>query len=162
MVTGRPGAIETERLLLRLAEHEDIGTLARVAEARTTDRISATIESQPAVWEQHGYGLWVIVPRMEMRLVGWCGLKPGSTPHKPEIMFGLEAESRRQGFATEAVRAVIAFALARPDVESVWGATATGNLASAAVMKRAGMVLETAGALDGVPSFIFRVARGAS
>jgi len=86
-------------------------------------------------------------------------LKPGSTPDKPEIMFGLEAESRRQGFATEAVKAVIAFALTKPDVQSVWGATASGNLASAAVMKRAGMVLETAGVLDGIPSYIFRVAR---
>lgn len=159
MVTDRPGVIETERLLLRLAEREDVGSLARAAETRTTDRISATIERQPAVWARHGYGLWVIVPRMEMRLVGWCGLKPGSTPDKPEITYGLEPESRRQGFATEAVKAVIAFALVNPDIQSVWGATATGNLASAAVMKRAGMALETAGVLDGVPSFIFRVAR---
>ncbi len=72
-------------------------------------------------------------------------------------MFGLEVSSRGQGLATEAARSVVTYALALPGVMSVWGATAVGNVASAAVMRRIGMSLESEGPLDGVQSFIFRV-----
>lgn len=74
----------------------------------------------------------------------------------------LEPASRHRGYATEAARAVIAFALAVPGVSSVWGATAITNLASAAVMRRAGMRFEQEGPLDGVPSFIFRIRKVAA
>jgi RimJ/RimL family protein N-acetyltransferase len=71
-------------------------------------------------------------------------------------MFGLEAASRGQGFATEAAQSVVTYALALPGVSSVWGAAAVGNAASAAVMRRIGMSLESEGALDGVQSLVFR------
>ncbi len=72
-------------------------------------------------------------------------------------MFGLEVPSRGHGLATEAARSVVTYALALPGVTSVWGATVAGNAASAAVMRRIGMSLESEGSLDGVQSLIFRV-----
>ena len=151
------GRIDTERLLLRLAEEGDIAAIARAAETASTTRISASVANQSRWWQQHGYGLWVLLPRGGDRVLGWCGLKPGTDPAHPEIMFGLGVESRGQGLATEAVRSVVSYALALPGVSSVWGATVPGNTASAAVMRRVGMSLESEGPLDGVQSLVFRV-----
>ena len=150
------GRIDTQRLLLRLADEGDVPAIARAAETTLTARISASIENQTRWWQEYGYGLWVLLPRGSERVIGWCGLKPGADPAHPEIMFGLEAASRGQGFATEAARSVVAYALALPGVSSVWGATVPGNAASAAVMKRIGMSLESEGPLDGVSSLVFR------
>ena len=151
------GHIDTGRLLLRLADEGDISALSRAAETTSTTRISASISNQPRWWQEYGYGLWVLLPRSSEHLIGWCGLKPGADCRHPEIMFGLEVSSRGQGLATEAARSVVTYALALPGVMSVWGATAVGNLASAAVMRRIGMSLESENLLDGVQSFIFRV-----
>jgi RimJ/RimL family protein N-acetyltransferase len=148
--------IDTERLLLRLAGESDVAAIAHAAESTSTARIFGSIANQTHWWQEHGYGLWVLLPRGSERVIGWCGLKPGADPTHPEITFGLELASRGQGFATEAVRAVVAYALALPGVSSVWGATATGNAASAAVMKRVGMAFESEGPLDGVQSLVFR------
>jgi len=150
------GRIDTQRLLLRLADEGDVPAIARAAETTLTARISASIENQTRWWQEYGYGLWVLLPRGSERVIGWCGLKPGADPAHPEIMFGLEAASRGQGFATEAARSVVAYALALPGVSSVWGATVPGNAASAAVMKRIGMSLESEAPLDGVSSLVFR------
>lgn len=133
--------------------------IARAAEAKSTARISASIASQTRWWNEHGYGLWVLLLRGSEHIVGWCGLKPGTDPTQPELMFGLEPASRGQGLATEAARAVVAYALTLPKVMSVWGATAKGNAPSAAVMMHAGMALESEGPLDCIWSLVFRITR---
>ena len=150
------GQIDTERLLLRLGREADVAAIAHAAGTTSTVRIAASIANQTRWWQEHGYGLWVLMSRGTERVIGWCGLKPGSDPTNPEVMFGLEPSSRGQGLATEAARAVVAYALALPGVSSVWGATSTGNVAAAAVMRRVGMAFESEGLLDGVQSVIFR------
>jgi ribosomal-protein-alanine N-acetyltransferase len=150
------GLLETERLLLRLAVEGDVAGIARAAETTSTTRILASVANQRRWWQEHGYGLWVLLPRGSEFIIGWCGLKPGIDPAHPEIMFGLAPMSRRQGLATEAARAVVAYALSLPGVSSVWGATAKHNGASAAVMTRVGMAFESEGPLDGVQSLIYR------
>jgi RimJ/RimL family protein N-acetyltransferase len=150
------GQIDTERLLIRLGGESDVAAIAHAAGTTSTARITASIANQTRWWQEHSYGLWVLTPRGNERVIGWCGLKPGADPTHPEIMFGLEPSSRGQGLATEAARAVVAYALALPGVSSVWGATATGNAAAAAVMRRVGMAFESEGPLDGVQSLVFR------
>lgn len=154
------GLLETERLLLRLAEEGDVAAIALAAETSSTSRISLSVANQKGCWQECGYGLWVLMPRESELVVGWCGLKPGANPAHPEIMFGLAPAARGKGLATEAVRAVVAYALSLPGVSSVWGATAKGSAASAAVMKRVGMAFESEGPLDGVQSLIYRVKPG--
>ena len=153
------GRINTERLLLRLAGEGDLAAIELAAETTSTARVSASIANQTRWWQEHGYGLWVLLPRGSERIIGWCGLKPGADATQPELMFGLEPASRGQGLATEAARAVVAYALTLPGVSSVWGATAKANAASAAVMTRVGMAFESEGPLDGVHSLVFRARR---
>jgi ribosomal-protein-alanine N-acetyltransferase len=150
------GLLGTERLVLRLAVEADVSALARVAQTTSTTRIAASIANRARLWQDHGYGLWVVSLCGSDQVAGWCGLKPGEDPANPEIMFGLDPAFRGQGLATEAARAVVAYALALPRVLSVWGATSVDNAASASVMRRIGMAFESEGPLDGVQSLIFR------
>jgi RimJ/RimL family protein N-acetyltransferase len=57
------------------------------------------------------------------------------------IGFGIVPIARRRGFAVEALRAALAWALARPEVRSVHADTDLVNLASQRVLQYAGMHL---------------------
>jgi RimJ/RimL family protein N-acetyltransferase len=55
------------------------------------------------------------------------------------VGYGLAPGARGHGYATEALRAVVAWALARPEVVAVEADTTHANLPSQRVMERAGM-----------------------
>jgi RimJ/RimL family protein N-acetyltransferase len=55
-----------------------------------------------------------------------------------EIGYGLVASRRGRGYATEAVRALTAFAVGRPDVTEVVATVDPGNLASIRVLEKVG------------------------
>jgi len=57
------------------------------------------------------------------------------------VGYGLAPGARGQGYATEALRVVVAWALARPEVVAVEADTTHANLPSQRVMERAGMRL---------------------
>lgn len=154
--------IRTDRLFLRPAVSDDIESIILAAGARKSERIPAFVSNQSQWWSTLGYGLWVLLNPGDSTLIGWCGLRPGDTPLQPEVLYGLAQAAQGKGYATEALRAVITFAFSVPGVSSVWAATAIGNSASIAVMKRAGMSLERQGELDGVESVIYRANRHGS
>jgi [ribosomal protein S5]-alanine N-acetyltransferase len=147
---------------MRPAKTDDVAGITVVANDASLDRIASFVARQTHWWAAHGYGLWVLQLRSNMALVGWCGLRPGDDASSPEVLYGLAESSRGAGLATEALKAVINFALEIPNVSSIWAATAIGNVASAAVMRRGGMTFEKRALLDGVDSYIYRYSRGDS
>jgi [ribosomal protein S5]-alanine N-acetyltransferase len=151
------GILRTDRLLLRPAAATDASRLIAINEPTATDRVSKLIENQVSWWKEYSYGLWLIILPTTEALAGWCGLRPGNSPIEPELLFGLAAGERKRGIATEAVRAVLAYALALPNIQSVWAATGENNFASTAVMKRAGMSFEVQKELDGASMVLYRV-----
>jgi len=58
-----------------------------------------------------------------------------------EVGYGVEQESQRMGFATEATRAAVEWALAHDDVRVVRACTPSWHLASRRVLERVGMTL---------------------
>ena len=150
------GILRTDRLLLQPATIVDAPCLIAINEPTTPERITQFVENQLSWWQEYSYGLWLIVLPTTKTLAGWCGLRPSDSPNEPELLFGLAASERKCGFATEAVRAVLAYAFSLPMIQSVWAATSANNLASAAVMERAGMSYETQMELDGVLSVLYR------
>ena len=117
------GILRTDRLLLKPAAAADALRLIAINEPTTTEHITQFVENQLTWWNEYSYGLWLIVPPATGTLAGWCGLRPGSSPNEPELLFGLAAGERKRGIATEAVRAVLAYAFALPTIQSVWAAT---------------------------------------
>lgn len=57
-----------------------------------------------------------------------------------EVAYGVEEESQRKGFATEATRASVEWALAEPSVRFVRAATPPWHIASQKVLERCGLL----------------------
>jgi RimJ/RimL family protein N-acetyltransferase len=95
----------------------------------------AQAEDDSLPW--HTYWLIVDIARqVGVGLVGFKGV-PDDTG-QAEIGYGIEPAHRRQGYATEAVRALVAWAFSSPHCRAVTARTQITNEASAAVLRKAG------------------------
>ncbi len=142
--------IETARLRLRQPTEGDLDALARlwgdpVVQADlgpVKDRAKSvtTLERHLGYWKR-GYGFWIV--ERDGRTIGLAGLKPGApnTPIEGEIEAGwmLAADQWKQGLASEAMTAALAWGwetLAPPRIVAI---TAEQNIASRRLMTRLGM-----------------------
>ncbi|QUQ70057.1 GNAT family N-acetyltransferase [Kutzneria sp. CA-103260] len=101
------------------------------------DRVIAGLLDQNRAWlGEHGHRL--IIERDGGRVVGAIGLF--WPPHEGilEIGYGVVASRRGRGYATEAARALAAFALAAPGVDTVFADVELSNPASMRVLEKAG------------------------
>ncbi|MEK9521728.1 GNAT family N-acetyltransferase [Streptomyces venezuelae] len=84
------------------------------------------------------YGHRLIVERAGGSVVGSIGLFWPPAEGVVEIGYGVVASRRGEGYATEATRALAAFALAAPDVHTVAATVELANPASVRVLEKAG------------------------
>ncbi|WP_122619617.1 GNAT family N-acetyltransferase [Streptomyces sp. Tu 4128] len=85
------------------------------------------------------WGVFALVRREDGLAVGGMGFHgPPDEDGRVEIGYDLAEAARGHGYATEALRALSAWALAREEVASVFATTEPANLASQAVITRAG------------------------
>ncbi|MFB7656455.1 MULTISPECIES: GNAT family N-acetyltransferase [unclassified Streptomyces] len=85
------------------------------------------------------WGVFVLVRAEDGRAVGGMGFHgPPDEDGRVEIGYDLAEAARGHGYATEALRALSAWALARDEVTSVFATTEPANVASQAVITRAG------------------------
>ncbi|HEX2157791.1 MAG TPA: GNAT family N-acetyltransferase, partial [Actinomycetes bacterium] len=88
------------------------------------------------------YGVYQLVRSGDDMVVGDIGFHgPPNPGGSVTVGYGLAPGARGQGYATEALRAVVAWALAQPEVAAVEADTTHANLPSQRVMERAGMRL---------------------
>jgi RimJ/RimL family protein N-acetyltransferase len=109
------------------------GTMvAAEAFLRTVD---AGIDSGP-------YGMYQLVRQEDSMVVGDIGFHaPPDSAGTVAVGYGLATRARGRGYATEALQALIDWALAQPEVRRVEADTAHGNVRSQRVLERAGMRL---------------------
>jgi RimJ/RimL family protein N-acetyltransferase len=126
LLEGKP---ETERPWM--AGYPIEGTLvAAEAFLRTVD---AGIDPGP-------YGMYQLVRSGDSVVVGDIGFHaPPDSAGTVTVGYGLATAARGQGYATEALKAIIDWALRQPTVRGVEADTAHGNVPSQRVMERAGM-----------------------
>ncbi|WP_407570260.1 GNAT family N-acetyltransferase [Deinococcus altitudinis] len=87
-------------------------------------------------------GHFMLIRRQGLVATGMMGDKGGPDPHGDlEIGYGLNPDAWNQGYASEALRALLPHWYARPGVRRVTAQTATSNLASARVLKKCGFTL---------------------
>lgn len=110
-------------------------------EALSAAEVSQTIEESVSDFAAGGYGIWLIREHGQAGpdLVGTVGLRPLDDTGL-EIFYSLAPGSWRRGYATEAARAVVGHALGTLGLAEVLAEVDEGNTASAAVVKRLGMV----------------------
>jgi RimJ/RimL family protein N-acetyltransferase len=87
-------------------------------------------------------------------------LRPLPEPSEPELSYGVRAEDRRLGLATEVASAALVHAFALPHLNSVWAATTPAHATSIRVMEKLGMICRRRTLLDGIDSVIYGIDRG--
>ena len=108
--------------------------------------VAETVEESIGDFAAHGYGIWLIElgsgtgsgPSPGPGLVGTAGLRPLEESGL-EIFYSLAPGAWGHGYATEAARAVVEYALGPLGLPEVLAEVDEGNAASVAVVKRLGM-----------------------
>nr|WP_107439832.1 GNAT family N-acetyltransferase [Streptomyces sp. NRRL F-5065] len=105
----------------------------------TRDAAGALLKAYEAGTHRPEWGMFVLVRAEDDRAVGGIGFHgPPDGEGRVEVGYDLSAAARSRGHATEALRALSAWALGRDEVTCVTATTEPGNLASQAVLGRAG------------------------
>ncbi|MBI1295383.1 TIGR04076 family protein [bacterium] len=85
------------------------------------------------------YTYWVLILKSQQQLIGGLGFKGPADDHgEVEIGYGTDDAFRNQGFMSEAVEAIAAWALTQPGICSVRAETANTNVASMRVLQKVG------------------------
>ena len=164
--------IDTERLTLRGHRLEDFSECTAMwADPEVTRHIGGRPFSAEEVWTRllryvghwslMGFGYWVIRERASGRFVGEVGfadykrdIEP-SLGGAPEIGWALASWARGKGFATEAVRAAVAWGAVHFGSARTACLISPGNLQSIRVAEKCGYKERERTTYKGQPIFIF-------
>ena len=95
------------------------------------------LEQDPAQW---GWGLWLMTLRAGSVIFGSIGYKgKPNADGMIEIGYGIAEAYRRQGYTSEAARALIDWAFSQPAVKRITAECLTDNVASIRVLEKLGM-----------------------
>ena len=136
--------IETERLIIRTYKKEDVkGLYETLNDKKNTsyiveDTISMKQAEEAVEWLINNYSLdaeykysFPIILRETNQYIGWCGF--GYLDYdksQTEIYYTLKSEYWNNGYATEAVRAILDFILNQCDIRELVAVVKPENIAS--------------------------------
>ena len=153
--------LETRRLRLREFDPNDLDSLsAMVADEeqmrfyprpRTRDEAGAWIGRNRCLYEEQGFGFWLVESRPASGFLGYCGIRPLVLEGASETEIGWHTTKRawNQGIATEAAAAVRDLAFARYAQKRLIALIHPDHLAYRRVAEKNGMCQQTAVVFDG-------------
>ncbi|WP_449349122.1 GNAT family N-acetyltransferase [Streptomyces shaanxiensis] len=107
----------------------------------TREAAGMTLKAYEAGVHRPEFGLFVLVRREDGRAIGGMGFHGAPDEDgRAEVGYDLAPSARGQGYATEALRVLSDWALARDDVHSLCATIEPDNAASQRVIARAGFV----------------------
>lgn len=145
--------LDTARLHLRAWQDSDLSAFAALnADPRVMHYFPSTLSAAAShrqaatlrhVMQRVGWGLWAVELKAVTPFIGVVGLNPigDDLPIAPGVEIGwrLAANYWHQGYASEAARAVLAYAFQRLSLPEVVSFTAVINQPSRRLMARIGM-----------------------
>jgi RimJ/RimL family protein N-acetyltransferase len=149
--------VETERLILREVSNDDFSFLLQLfndpdamkyyGNKRDEKQTREWIQYSHRNYEKFGFGKWIVVKKSDLLPIGHCGLLSLKIDGSEEIEldYFLHPSYWRQGYATEAAKAVLALGFNRFECKRIVSAIAPLNQPSVAVAKRLGMKMEKTG-----------------
>ena len=112
-----------------------IDARGKLSEGQVRDRLDQEIATQ----RSHGVQYWPIFLLENGEHVGCCGLRPYDQSRGIlELGFHIRSRHWRQGYATEAARAVMAYAFERPGVSALFAGHNPRNEASRHLLEQLG------------------------
>lgn len=147
-----PEIITTERLILRRPQPTDAAATYEYASdpevtrfmdwpTHTGPRESADFfERCAAGWDSGEEYAWVITVKPANRSIGTISVRLRG--HTADFGYVLNRQFWRHGYATEAARAVVAWAEQLDSVHRIWATCDSENLASARVLEKVGLSRE--------------------
>jgi RimJ/RimL family protein N-acetyltransferase len=148
--------LRTARLLLRQWREEDREPFAALnadpivmehfPSTMTREASDAFVDFNIATIAERGWGLWAV--EADGEFIGFVGLNEPRFRPGVEIGWRLAREAWGHGYATEAARAVLAFAFDELGLAEVISFTSTTNVRSQRVMERIGMTRDPADDFD--------------
>lgn len=98
-------------------------------------------EAAPAVWPWYTY--WLMRLQAHPTGIGLIGFKGAPNGRgEVELGYGIAAGYQQQGYATEAVQALLAWAWTQPECQIVRAITLKNNSASRRVLQKVGLVID--------------------
>ena len=88
---------------------------------------------------RHGFGFWGVREKGREDLVGFCGFRYVEPGDDVEILYGIDPPLWGRGYATEAARALLAWAFRDTGLPRVFAGTDPPNRASLRVLEKLGM-----------------------
>lgn len=165
-------ALDTERLLLRGHRREDLADCAAMwgdpavtryigGRPSTREEVWARLLRYVGHWALLGFGYWVVVDKASGRFVGEVGFADFQREidpplgDAPEIGWALAPWAHGRGFATEAVRAAVAWGEARFGARRTVCLISPENLASIRVAQKCGYAESGRTHYKGEPTLLF-------
>lgn len=143
--------IETARLYLRPFTLADVDELHRLwaepgvrkylwdDEVIPRGRVESIVEASIALFNSSGFGLWAVSPKLEDKLIGFCGFWHFHEPPKLELLYGISQKYWSLGIASEAATSIMRYGFEELSFDRIEASTDAANQASSQVMKRIGM-----------------------
>ena len=133
--------LNTERLILYTASREEMqeiidGQADDILKTAYREMLQGSLD-HPDQWEW--YAIWII-ERKDGAKVGDLCFKGLNDDGSVEIGYGISEEYQGRGYATEAVDAMVSWALRQPEVGRVEAETEPDNKASQRVLEKCGFI----------------------
>lgn len=93
-------------------------------------------------YKVNGFGLYLMLRKIDAASVGICGLVKRDTLPEPDIGFALLPQFERQGYAFEAASATLNFARKNLCLQRILAITTTDNASSARLLVKIGLSFE--------------------
>ena len=148
-----PEPIETERLVLRLpsvadaeaifnsyAQDEEVTRYLMWRPHKNIQETEVFLASCVAAWEKDARFPYVLTTKESGVVAGMIEIRLDG--FKAEVGYVLSPQFWGKGMATEALRSLVKWALSQNSIYRIWGLCDVDNLASARVLKKAGMQRE--------------------
>jgi RimJ/RimL family protein N-acetyltransferase len=158
---------ETPRLRLREYSEGDLDSLVAVVgdpdemrfypRPKTRDEASAWIKGNLGLYQDHGFGFWVMESIATAEFLGYSGIRPHETLPDIEIGWHTRKKFWNQGIGTEAAGASRDLAFNRFALHRLIAIVHPENIASIHVAENIGMRPERETILDDYPCVVYAI-----
>ncbi|TAG70791.1 MAG: N-acetyltransferase [Oscillatoriales cyanobacterium] len=122
--------------------YSDAETMKYLTGVRTREATESAIHAMLKRWEEHNFGMWAVVHKIDCKMIGRCGLAFLDKTPEVELGYAFDKVYWNQGLATEASFASLNYGFNILKLERIVAIARPENIASQRVIQKVGMKYE--------------------